>query len=434
MKMQKKPSYLATLFRKGHIVTALLLAAIAVAFLITDFEYNFLGSLYNRPRFYIAVYFIAIVALLLLSVAVFAEAGHKGVSVADSFACAYVFTGIANGIAFYFYDKMSTENLVLAGFLFLFGIISLIKGTVSYNSETFDGEEEIKHNIAGYYTLLLKKYSFITVLLIGVFALIMGYAYLVAPALGVSYTLVWANEYFNIFFYAGLGVIGLYSLVSVFGKKIGFFDAYLLAFLIASPLAVISLLLMGAPLNSRWFIGSAIIFGASVIATVIRFLRFDPKANRDNDSALPVGKSYFASVSKKFTLLTPISTGVTIFLITLILFRYNHFSAVYMYYLDGTLEDKIFGTVPYLVVEIASHVFLITAGLIAFASIKSKTVCLGDVMLIICITYMICAILSFALMQMSKVGLIVIILILFYMSALLLVRITTVRNAAKQIK
>ena len=428
---QKRNCYFVAFFKKGHIVTALLAAACAITVLLADFEYGFLANLYARPKLFVPIGLLSIVSLFLLSVAVFKEVGRPGIAVSDAFALSYVLVGLVYGIIFFVYDMVSVARLVFAGLMVLFGIISLIRGAVCYNAQDLSEYDVIKRNLAGYYSVLMKKYSFIVVLAIAVLAALIGYSYMVVTNIGLE-TEIWRNPTYKIAFYIGLGVIGVCTVVSLFNKKVNFFDVYVLAFLIAVPLLTAMLYIMRV-LSTAWLIRIASLFVGLIIATIIRCLRFDPKVN-DKDVAFTADKRYFKGISAKYTVLAPVATGVAIFMLTLILFRYTQFFSIYRYFLNGTYTDGLFLTIPYLVTEISCHVVLLVAGIIAFASIKSKTVCLGDAMLSLCISYMVCALLSFAFMEMSTLGLLVMIVVFIYVVSLLFIRIVTVRKAAKKIK
>ena len=435
MASQKRNCYFVAFFKKGYIVTALLAAACAITVLFADFEYGFLANLYARPKLFVSIGLLSIVSLFLLSVAVFKEVGRPGIAVSDAFALSYVLVGLVYGIVLFVYDIVSVARLVFAGFMVLFGLIALIRGAICYNAQDLSEYDVIKRNPAGYYSVLIKKYSFIVVLAIVVLVAVIGYSYIVVTRIGLE-TEIWRNPTYKIAFYIGLGVIGVCTVVSLFNKKVNFFDVYLLAFLIAVPILTAMLYIMLRALSTAWLtwlIRVAAIFGGLIIATIIRCLRFDPKVN-GKDVAFTADKNYFKGISAKYTVLAPVATGVAIFMLTLILFRYTQFFSIYRYFLNGTYTDGLFLTVPYLVTEISCHVILLVAGIIAFASIKSKTVCFGDAMLLLCISYMVCALLSFAFMEMSTLGLIIMIAVFIYVVSLLFIRIVTVRQAAKKIK
>ncbi|MBQ9485899.1 MAG: hypothetical protein IJU83_03575 [Clostridia bacterium] len=434
MENQKRQGYFSVFFKQWHFVTALLLTAILFTGLLADLEYSFLANLYHSPKLFVTVGIVFGVALIVLAVTMFIESGRAKINAADLFGWAFVIAGAAYAILLAVFGKVSPARMGLAVVLFIYGAIVLIRSLRAYSKgENNDGI--VEKSASGYYSILFKKYSFLAVIALSLFTVLAVYCFVNAPKVGLNTADVWRSNAYRVFAYIYIAIVVIYALSGMLDKTVRFFDVYVVSFLISAPIIAIEIAIMdlAAITKTRWFIIAAVMFVGALALSFIRFKRFDPAANGDVKLFKNNRSGYLAQISAKYTLLAPLAAAFSLFIVTLVVFRYTQFSSTYTKVLNGEIADDSFGTITYLIVSAASYFFLLFAGLISFASIKSKKVCIGDVMLLLCLCYTVIALISFVAMEPSRLGLWAMIIVLVYLAALLFVRIKTVKSAAKTI-
>ena len=300
----------------------------------------------------------------------------KHVSLADSLAFSYLFTGLFYALFLMVIAKdFNLYRLIFCGVLFVLGLVfSMVNGF------SFAPDAKVKkiyytsHSLSGYYSTLFKDFSFFGILLASFAFCCFAFLF---NELNFIQSLQ-SKRFFFVVFICLFPFIVYYS-TSLSSKKIITFDAYLLSQIISMPVLILHTILINNSEKLKlitYIVGIVII----IISTIFRYCLFDTSvpdfktvnANSDWDIV-----NYLKRLFSKFNPLLMLAIGGLLTVVSLLtLFRLTNYSRV-VSITDGTLIFTL-KALPFFFVNLVVYGTLIACGIISLVNIKSTDITSGD--------------------------------------------------------
>ena len=383
----KKQSYFISIFKNGYVIPALFISTLSLTVLCFGYNQNAFDSIYANKNLFLFLT-IAFGYFMLLSVLyMFFSTKKKHVSLADSLAFSYLFTGLFYALFLVVIAKdFNLYRLIFCGVLFLLGLIFSIVNGLSFAPDT-----KIKkiyytsHSLSGYYSTLFKDFSFFGILLASFAFCCFAFLF---NELNFLQSLQ-SKRFFFVIFICLFPFVVYYS-TSLSSKKIITFDAYLLTQIISMPVLILHTILINNAEKVKLItciVGIVII----IMSTIFRYCLFDTSvpdfktvnANSDWDIV-----NYLKRLFSKFNPLLMLAIGGLLTVVSLLtLFRLTNYSKV-ISITDGTLIFTL-KALPFFFVNLVVYGTLIACGIISLVNIKSTDITSGDFTLgtLICFTF-----------------------------------------------
>lgn len=423
MEKTGKRSYASALHKNGYALFAFFFAALILAALIAFNEFSLATALVADKRLLAALIAAAVYFFFVIIISSVKSISGKGVSLFDSFYLSCFIAGLLYAVYFCVIAKNpdSIIHWCIAAVLAVVGVVHIIISAIKFDADAETGAfAPQKNSVKNYYKALNAKFPlFLTILLS---ALIAGCAFLVifnARSFG-------ADKIMAVVLALCVLPLALYLIFGVSDKNVGFFDAALLALLIALPAVFIFVGFRGFT-GKRLTTFIALAAALAVLAafyTVMRWLSVDLLAapRRKLNSSCKT-RNYFSALSQKFSPLFAISCGSLLVVITLVLFRYTSFP----FYFEALKAGKTAGINAFILVAVnaLSFALLILGAIISFINIRTKKITIGDFALLACMSYAVFGLISF-IKTPSSLGLIILPVVFIFTLTILSARIKNV--------
>lgn len=403
----KKSSYFISIFKNGYLIPALFISTFSLTVLCFGYNQNALASIYVNKNLFLFLTITFGYFMLLSVLYLFFSTKKRHVSLADSLAFSYLFTGLFYALFLVGIAKdFNLYRLVFCGVLFLIGLIFSIVNGVSFSPDT-----KVKkiyytsHSLSGYYSTLFKDFSFFGIL-IASFAFCC-FAFLFNE---LNFIESLQNKSFFFVIFTCLFPFVVYYSTSLSSKKIIAFDAYLLSQIISMPVIILNTILIN---NAETVKLIACIVGIVliIISTIFRYCLFDTSVtdlktvNATSDWDIV---NYLKRLFSKFNPLLMLAIGGLITVVSLLtLFRLDNFSKVFS--IDNKTVIFSLKALPFFFVNLVVYGTLIACGTISLVNIKSTDITSGDFTLGTLIAFTFFA--SISLLVMSSIWVILEIII-----------------------
>ena len=372
----KKPSYFISIFKNGYVIPALFISTLSLTVLCFGYNQNALDSIYANKNLFLFLT-IAFGYFMLLSVLyLFFSTKKRHVSLADSLAFSYLFTGLFYALFLVVIAKdFNLYRLVFCGVLFLIGLIFSIVNGLSFAPDT-----KVKkiyytiHSLSGYYSTLFKDFSFFGILLASFAFCCFAFLF---NELNFMQSLQ-SKRFFFVVFTCLFPFVVYYS-TSLSSKKIITFDAYLLSQIISMPILILHTVLINNAEKVKLIsciVGIVII----IISTIFRYCLFDTsvtdfKTVNANSNWEIV--NYLKRLFSKFNPLLMLAIGGLITVVSLLtLFRLTNYSKVVS--INNGMVVFSLKALPFFFVNLVVYGTLIACGIISLVHIKSTDITSGD--------------------------------------------------------
>ena len=392
MKNAKKPSYFLSIFKNGFILPALFISALTLTVLCFGYKQNAYENIKSNQNLFLFLS-IAFGYFMLISVLyMFFSTKKKHVSLADSLAFSYLFTGLFYALFLLLVAKdFDLFRLIFCGVLFLIGLAFLIVNGISFNPNAkIKNIYYTSHSISGYYSTIFKDFSFFGILLSSFAFCCFAFIFNEANFLEALQN----KRYFFVVFACIFPFILYYS-TSLSSKKIIAFDAYLLSQIIAMPVVVAHTIIINDAKLEKLIIcivGIVII----LVSTILRYYLFDTSVtdfknvNTNSDWEIV---NYIKRLFSQFNPLLMLAIGGLLSFVSLLsLFRLSNYYKVASL-INGSLIFDL-KALPFFFVNLVCYGTLIASGIISIVNIKSNDVTSGDFTLGILLSFIFFASLS----------------------------------------
>lgn len=372
----KKPSYFMSIIKNGYVIPALFISTLSLTVLCFGYKQNAFNSILSNKNLFLFLT-IAFGYFMVLSVLyLFFSTKKKHVSLADSLAFSYLFTGLFYALFLMVIAKdFNLYRLIFCGVLFVLGLVfSMVNGF------SFAPDAKVKkiyytsHSLSGYYSTLFKDFSFFGILLASFAFCCFAFLF---NELNFIQSLQ-SKRFFFVVFICLFPFIVYYS-TSLSSKKIITFDAYLLSQIISMPVLILHTILINNSEKLKLIIcivGIVII----IISTIFRYCLFDTSVtdfktvNANSDWEIV---NYFKKLFSKFNPLLMLAIGGLITVVSLLtLFRLTNISKV-LSFENGMLVFSL-KALPFFFVNLVVYGTLIACGIISLVNIKSTDITSGD--------------------------------------------------------
>ena len=376
MKKIKKPSYFISIFKNGYIIPALFISALSLTTLCFGYNQNAFDVIKQDKNLFlfltIALGYFAMLSVLYL----FFSTKKKNVSLADSLAFSYLFTGLTYALFLIFVTKdYNLYRLIFCGVLFVIGLGFSIVNGFSFSPDTKTKKIYYTTNsLSGYYSTLFKDFSFFGILLA-------SFAFCCFAFLFNEVNFLQALEskrFFFVVFICAFPFV-LYFSTSLSSKKIITFDAYLLSQIIAMPVVVLHTVLINDAQLTKLIIcivGIVII----LVSTILRYCLFDISVTDLKNITSSSDWEIVSYIKKLFSQFNPLLMlaigGLTALVSLLTLFRLSNFSQVVS--IENNVLTFNLKALPFFFVNLVCYGTLIAGGIVSLVNIKSKEITSGD--------------------------------------------------------
>jgi hypothetical protein len=286
-----------------YVLVAFLIATLTLTAFVASYEFGFFRTIYFVQHvldfLIIAFAVVGVITLIYLLASLkarkitFADSAYLGLVLIGMFFFAYVCLAPITG------GKFNLRRILFTAIPFGLGLILLVVRAIVYAKLSEKATKQTNNKMKNYYKEIFGKFSFIGILI----------------ASGVAFSFVYlvinsSNEkrYQDLPFLIALGVTLLplivYSVKSLFDKKVNMLDALLLTGIVTFPLSLIYIIT--SFFNETKTIIWAITFAVYIVATFIRYIRYDNKYVAPEKKA---SRNYFKAVLAKTDVLGGLAVG-----------------------------------------------------------------------------------------------------------------------------
>ena len=377
----KKQNYFCALFKSGYIIHTLLFAALACTLLVFGYTTNLWGLIFNNLNFLIPTAVTVGLFSFLTFIYILANAKKSKICATDALALALTITSIFYLLFVILVLKGYTTPRIVAVVLTLaLGLILVVTNACKFNPDLKEQEKPVKNTLKAYFQTVFEKFSFIGILIATAVIVSFGLIFLLP-----SYSFSLSNgEYVYAAFLTIPAIIWLACSVS--SKKVGAFDALLIALYIAAPIMLVLIISMGGAVTNLILWAFALLAG--LILTYFRYTSFDVTFVCDK----PIEKAnpfifYVKTVAKKYNLLLTVAIGGLLALSVFVLFPVG----VATKYLKITAEHIYVSPVLFFVatVQLATFGTLFMGALLSCTNVEVKKVNLADFLLLVLASFVI---------------------------------------------
>ena len=376
MKKNNKLDYFFSIIKNGYIIIALFITTLSLTVLCYGYNQNAFELIKSNKSLFLFLT-ISFTYFTLLSVLyMFFSTKKKHLSLADSLAFSYLFTGLLYALFLIIIAKdFNIYRLIFCTVLIIIGFIFSLLYKLSFSlGVKVKKIYYTNHSLSGYYSTLFKDFSFFGILLAS-FAFCC-FAFLFSE---VNYLQSLQDKRFFFVVFICLFPFIIYYSTSLSSKKITTFDAYLLAQFISMPVIILHAILINNAQPTKLIaciIGIVII----LISSIFRYCLFDlsiPTFNTVNTNSDWKTLNYLKRLFSKYNPLLMLTIGGLITIVSLLtLFRLSNFSKVVSFN-EGTLIFSL-KALPFFFVNLVIYGTLIAFGIISLVNIKSYDITSGD--------------------------------------------------------
>ena len=372
-----KKNYFKDVFKSGYLLIALLFTSIAMTAFVMSYDFGLFKLMFKFEsvlKYVIVVFAVfAEIAFLYLIASLFSKKA--------CFADAFYIAALLTGIAFFLYIQITygSFNLrrilvpAIAGGL---GILLLVLRIVLYYKVNLKSKTTYS-KFRLYYSEVFNKYSFFAIVVGAGLLVCFIYKFLNSETI---YKLL-KNEKFELVSIICLIPLVVCSAISVFLRKVNFFDAFLHTGIITLPAVAVQINLRSY--SEQNLIIWAIAVALFLICVIIRYARFTP--NLKPAVIKCNSKCYLKQLFARSDMLVAMTiSGLIAFIaIQLLVNRSIH---NYLFE-NGVTLNKIhisLKALPTIVLAGISLFILGFSALITLIGVKRKTACIADFFLAIC--------------------------------------------------
>lgn len=310
----KKQNYFCALFKSGYIIHTLLFAALACTLIVFGYTTGLWGLIFANKSFFILTAVATGLFALITFIYIISNANKSKINSTDALALALVIASVFFLCFMVFILKSFNIRRILAvvGVLAI-GLILVVTNACKFNPQAKKKGKPTKNTMKAYFQTVFEKFSFLGILIASIVTISFGLLFLL-PSYNFGLS---QDEYIYSAFLTLPAIIWLANSVS--SKKVGAFDALLIAMYITAPVILVLIIVTGASTIQLCIWAVALLAG--LIVTYFRYTSFDVTFVCDK----PIDKNnpfiyYFKKVAKKYNLLLTVAIGGLIALSVFVLF------------------------------------------------------------------------------------------------------------------
>ena len=381
----KIKGYFRDFCKNGHIILALFFTAVLFTAIVINYEFSIFSRIIRHKDVFD---FVIVAAAVIASCALlyFGLCARNGkMTLADAIGISISAVGLIWLIyTLIIHDTMTTHRLILIIAAIVIGL-----GYTALRIAHYGREHEVakifNRTLKGYYVTVVEKFSFPALVVIAGVCTCITYLLFNAKFLR-SFISVKDVNLIAVGIILAIPVIA-YAIKSVFDKKINTVDAVLFGGIVPISVTLVQILVK-YPSEKKlavWMIA----VGVYLVAMLIRFIRFDLNAKvtlpdtSKNCSAL----AYFRKLFKTYDVTLILAAGALIAGVALVVLKTQAFRT-YIGIKNGRIFVEL-KLVPIAIITLAAVATLGLGALVSAGSIKHKDVCIGDLLLSICFSFVI---------------------------------------------
>ena len=369
-------TYFKDVAKKGYLLAAVFLAAVAFTAIVASYEYGIFGDLVSaiHAASYLQITLVLFLAITLIYL--FASLKIKHLTVADSVYFALVLIGVAYLIYMLIgLNEFNTRRVLFAVIVIVLGAILTSLRSRDYLHAEHDGKiKRTTNEIKNYYLDVLNKYSVVGIVVAAGVTMcatyILFHTSLSSALKEIKYLIV-----------AGICLIPsiIFLIRDARSKTVTLLDALLLSGIISMPMTGLQIFKLDfSPLRGVLW---ASVFGIYLIVTFVRYRNFD---HQEEVSHKPVCGYYFNSLFKNYDICAAFAIGGIIALAGSIILRKRLLQD--MFFTNGQFDISII-SIPSAIVIGTALISLAFFALTALIGIKNKKAHIGDFFLAICTSF-----------------------------------------------
>lgn len=381
----KIKSYFKDFCKNGHIIPALFFTAILFTAIIVNYEF----SIFNRIIKHNDVFTFVIVAAAIMAACVlfyFGLCARKGkITLADVMGISIAVVGLIWLIyTLIIHDSMTTHRLILIIGAIVIGLSYTALRIFQYSRE-HSPAKIFNRTFKGYCVTVVEKFSFPALVVIAGVCTCVTYLIFNAKFLR-SFISIKDVNLIAVGIILAIPVI-VYAIKSVFDRKINTVDAILFSGIVPITVTLIQILVK-YPSEKKlavWMIA----VGVYLVAMLIRFVRFDLTAKI---TSLKTCKNcsvinYFGKLFKTYDVALILAAGALIAGTALVVLKTQAFKT-YFGIKNGAISIEL-KLIPITIITLTAVATLGLGALVSASSLKRKDVCIGDLLLSICFSFVI---------------------------------------------
>ena len=405
--MENKKNYLKDLFFNAHFIVALLFTSIAMTGIVASYDFNLLGVIIRYKHVLSLVGITLILFAIVFIPYLFINLKSKKITIADSFYLSFILIGLA----FFIYIALSSKfNLYKASFAILAlaigGLLFVLRMHFYYN-DAKESKFVAKNKVSKYYAAIFNKFHYIGLLVISGVSIFLSY-FLTEPE---TISIIKQPKTMIVFLICILPTI-IYAFTKINSKTITVFDCFGVSCILAFPLILFKFIVFTySPLKVIVWAVALLIY---IVYLLLRFKFFDANAKikEHNDH------HYLSTLYSKYDIGLILSVGGLIAMFASLLIDGDMLHPLYAH--DAfSLDVSLLPIVVLTVVALASLFFF---ALIALFGVNKKEVCIVDLFLQFCLSFIVFGFISL-ISHPSIILLVLLVAFLVYSAILLTIRV-----------
>ncbi len=290
---QKKPCYIADVFKKGTIIPALLIGCVIFSMFAAMHKFGMAGKVFNNSTLLTFVLCAIGFAFVVGVIYLLASVKCKKLTVADAIYLGLVIAAIAYAIFVAIYFKsFNIRRIIVPAVLFVVGVALMIPRGKYYTGCTKTGEITYTRNtLVAYYTTICSKFSFVGIAVCAAVCISLGYI-LFSPLFDIKTTIgqLWAAIIL-------LLPIVIWVAVNLTKRSVGVIDAFLFSGLLSLPV-ILAQLLITKKVNVTFVCIWLALLAIYMLVLICRLLSFD--LTKPSIEKKPKCNCYFNKLIAKF--------------------------------------------------------------------------------------------------------------------------------------
>lgn len=309
----KKRGFFAEFVTGGKVLYALLFIAIAFFAVLFNYRYNSYQNLYaNKSLFAFVMVVFGIFAALTLAYLII-SVKSESVTVADSLGITFIVFSILFAVyaccrqGSFDFASLSIKTAIFCICLFVIGIVYLIVRAKSFGKDAkCEGCCDYKCNISSYYKNIVKKYSFLSVIVIAFLLSCASYLILDYSFRKSVTALISSSPAIETLLIITAIIVAVYIAFSVSEKKVVEFDSILLGGGVALIVTLLNITIVNNSNLSKKITLWACITAVYILLTFMRYRSFKNKSEIVCDKDC---KKYFKTLFSKYNPLLILSVA-----------------------------------------------------------------------------------------------------------------------------
>lgn len=379
----KKRGFFAEFVSSGKVLYALLFIAIAFFAVLFNYRYNSYQNLYaNESLFAFVMVVFGIFSALTLAYLIMSVKSESA-TVADSLSISFIVFSIVFAVyaccrkGSFDISSLSVKNAILCICLFVIGIVYLIVRVKSFgkNAEC-ESCCDCKCNIGSYYKNIVKKYSFLSVIVIAFLLSCASYLILDYSFRKSVTALISSSPAIETLLIITAIIVAVYIAFSVSEKKTVEFDSVLLGGGIALIVTLLNITIVNNSNLSKKITLWACITAVYILITFMRYRRFKNKSEIVCDKDC---KKYFKTLFGKYNPLLILSVACVAVSVFAVFFKGDLLN-VYLPVVKGKLSPTV-NFFPMIIVYACVGIISLTALISSISTLFAKKIGVCDMFL-----------------------------------------------------